>query len=237
MKLVVRVDDFGWTDREWRVPVKHRDIGLCLARRFHSALGGVPYLAAVIPSALDSGGMDWLASRPAGLTVAAHGYNHVPGTGGVHSEMHGLQYEQMRHALSLVRHVLGPTPHFVPPFNALESQQPEALWHEGFRYVWGAPSEWPTPPEPRTIYRDLMLVPAWLPLYGASVFRMSADARPLVDVLPRVMQLPGAAVLTLHLPWEFSRDPELTGLRQLVAMIRDSVITAEQYLRGPAAWA
>jgi hypothetical protein len=191
----------------------------------------------VIPAALDMDGMVWLRAQPQGLTVAAHGYCHALAADNIASEFHDLDLDEMRELLCLAQSVVGPTVHFVPPFNAIAgSTQCHALWHEGFRYVWGEPSSWPTPPEPTELFRDLLLICAWLPLYGASTFRMTTDSRPLTEVVPRALQLPGAAVLTLHLPWEHSRHPDFAGVRQLVDMIADHVISPEMYLQGPDAW-
>jgi len=234
MKVVLRVDDYGWSPREATPsPMKAPDDGLRLAQGFHAALGGLPYLAAVIPAAVDERGLEWLQSEPSGLTIALHGWSHRPAGGGVHSEFHDFDEAGCRALLDqgqrMLRTAAGPPRHFVPPFNAMEPALVDALWHEGLRYVWGAPSAWPTPPQPYDLER-LTFIRAWAPLYGASVWRQGPQDRPLLEVWQEVREWPGKAVMTLHLPWEYARNPGLDGLRRLVEAIGPAVIGPEEFL-------
>src|SRR5688572_17933391 len=69
-QFVLRVDDVGWTARPIDpAPLKAPDVGLELAQRFHRALGGIPYLAGLIPATIrhDDEAQAWLASKPEGM--------------------------------------------------------------------------------------------------------------------------------------------------------------------------
>ena len=70
LKFVLRIDDIGW------MPEHKRDEGLLLAQELHRTLNGLPYVAAVIPTMLDSKGHDWLNSNPEAMTIAVHGLTH-----------------------------------------------------------------------------------------------------------------------------------------------------------------
>lgn len=243
MKLCIRVDDLGWTDQESaNPPAKTADVGLELAQKFHAAMQGRPYLGAVIPAAIDDDGRAWLASKPDGLTIALHGWSHDSG-GGAFSEFHRDDTDAVREKIAKgQQRIFGKesenwTRHFVAPFNAYTPTLLDAMWHEGIRYAWGgtapntrAPSSWPTPPQPFEVGR-MLFVPSWDPLYSATYWRMSAGAEPLMDVLPGVIDLPGKAVLTLHLPWELSKGgPSFGGVSDLVDRYGHAMISAEEYL-------
>ena len=230
MKLAIRVDDLGWTATETATPpIKETDIGLRLAQAFHAAMGGTPYLGAVIPSTLDGEGLAWLDSNPEGLTVALHGFTHRK-SGTVANEFHGMDELRCRNRLGHATKALGRrTTHFVPPFNGINTELVDALWYEGVRYIWGAPSEWETPPQPYGMGK-LLFVPSWLPLYGAAQCRMNDQTPALIPNIPRVMQLPGQAVLTLHITWEAAHDDDFAGVRKLVDMIRRNVITPAEFV-------
>lgn len=238
MKFCIRVDDLGWTSESLsEPPLKRPDVGLRLAREFHAAMSGLPYLGAVIPTAADAGGREWLASAPAGLTVALHGLDHRR-VDDVDCEYRGRSLDEVRERIALGREFLGSaeTVHLVPPFNGLEPVVAEACKHEGIRYVWGGaqpnvrqPSTWPTPPQPHDWGR-VTFVPSWAPLYGATLWRMGPDDVPLMDVLPSMIEAPGRAVLTLHLPWENAKAPDFRGVRELVELIGPNVISVEEYL-------
>lgn len=230
MRFCIRVDDVGLLDAEAETPSGKAYDGDCaVSRRFHDALQGLPYLAAVVPAALDGDGRKWIRERPHGMTVAAHGFDHDAST---RDEMHGLSVAGMRDRIARARDVLGPgVACYVPPFNAFESGLAEACWHEGIRSIWGLQSRWPTPPQPWPIYRDLVFVPAWDVLYGATRWEQSGQRRLLTMINYGLLSLPGIAVLTMHTTWEMSRDPEFKGVRELVGAIRDHVITPDAYLQ------
>lgn len=228
MKFTVRVDDFAWTPQEAeRVPMKKPDIGMRVARRFHEAMQGVPYIAGVIPSCVDEEGRAWLGSVTHEMTVALHGYTHRP-VDGVMDEFHGMPMEEMRRLLDLGQKRIGHTKHFIAPFNSIERDLPEACWHEGIRYLWGAPSTWVTPPQPHTIFRDVLFIPSWLPLYGATAWSQGGAPIMLRDI-PAMLDLPGLAVLTLHITWEAAKDEAFVGVRALVKVIRDRVVSPEEF--------
>lgn len=233
MKVCLRVDDVGWTDRPIGNGIaKMPDVGLALARQFHAALGGLPWLGGVIPSVLDADGREWLQSAPSGLTIAQHGTTHAVAADGVHSEYRDMSLPLIRHQIAKGRGRLGlPVTHFIPPFNALEPDLPEALYLEGFRVIWGGLSRWPTPPQPHDMGR-MLFVPSWAPLYGATRWRMQETDRPLLQVWPEVSDWPGYAVLTLHIPWEAAKDPTFQGVRTLATMIGDVVVAPDEWLQA-----
>lgn len=232
MKFCVRVDDLGWTDQVTAVdPIKEPDRGLRYAQFFHAAMSGAPYLGAVIPTALDSDGQAWLWSQPQGLTPAAHGWSHCR-VDGVDSEFRNLSLDHIRVRLENARLLIGTVRHFVPPFNALEPNLPEAAYLEGTRYIWGAPSHWPTPPQPYPVGR-LTLVPSWLPTYSVTEGRMSSQMKPLLETLPHLLKFPGQAVITLHIPWELAKTgPTFDGVRRMVALLGNRIISPEEYISG-----
>jgi hypothetical protein len=228
----VRVDDIGWQSSN------KRDRGLELAQKFHEAMAGQPYLAAVIPGALDRDGVDWLTSSPACVTVALHGLVHQRSEDDVASEFRGMDLEKCRNLICRGKRILEnmPIKHMVLPFNAYEPQLDEACYLEGIRWIWGGanhstvvPSSWPTPPQPYPLGR-LGFVPSWAPTYAATHWRMGADDVPLCETLPRILEWPGKCVLTLHITWEASRSRDFAGVRWLSETISNHVITIEEYL-------
>lgn len=237
MKIALRVDDLGWTaDEIDPAPMKAPDIGLRLAQRFHAAMQGLPYLGAVIPACVDSEGAAWLRSQAKGLTVALHGWNHGC-RNGVESEFHGMDLEQCRQSIYSGIKVLGETSHLVLPFNHYEPELAEACYLEGVRYIWGggshdqpSPATWPTPPQPYPLGR-VIFVPSWRPLYTATLWRMGPDDESLEHRLLEFIDLPGKAVLTLHITWEAAKSKDFSGVRWLVNQIGDRVITVEQYIQ------
>lgn len=234
MKFAVRVDDLGW------IETGKPDRGLSLARRFHAAMQGLPYLGAVIPACLDDEGLAWLASAPAGLTMALHGWDHRLQQG-ARSEFHGLDLTHCRAVLDRGRRWLAEVTgvgigHLVLPFNGYESEVADACFYEGIRYVWGggshvsaAPGSWPTPPQPYPLGR-IAFVPSWAPTYAATLWRMSPENVPLSEALPQLLDAPGRAVLTLHITWEAAKCDDFRGVRWLVDLIGDRAISAEEYL-------
>lgn len=227
MKFCIRVDDIGWLQN------KQPDSGLELAQRFHAALAGLPYLAGVIPACLDQAGLEWLKSSPCGgMTVAQHGWDHRY-VNGVASEFHGMGLYECRKRISRGVNVFranGIAPrHMIPPFNAIVPAFPNACYFEGIRYLWAAPSSWPTPPQPFPM-GHVTCVPSWLPVYAATRWAMSPTTLPLRETLPAVMDQPGKAVLTLHITWEAARCADFEGVRWLVDTIGDRVIGPEEYL-------
>jgi hypothetical protein len=219
--------------------MKAPDHGLELARRFHAAMQGIPYLGAIIPACVDADGVAWLQSRPDGLTAALHGWDHYP-PGGVRSEFHNCNLDGARALLERGRHHLGlgDLAHFVPPFNAVEEVLPEACYLEGLHYIWGGgshgvaqPSDWATQPPPYPLGR-VTFVPSWAPTYGATRWRMSAEGPPpLLETLPALLEREGCAVVTLHICWEAAHDAErFDGVRRLVDLIGAHVISPAQYV-------
>lgn len=240
MNFCVRLDDVGWSEQESpSPPLKLADRGLELARRFHAAMQGLPYLAAVIPSALDRDGLAWLQTAPAGMTIAMHGFNHRISVDGVASEFRHLDLEQCRQRIECGRVALKDVPieHLVLPFNCYEPDLAEACYQSGINYIWGGgehgsgcPSRWPTPPQPYSLGR-VTFVPSWAPTYAATLWRMGPEDRPLESVLPRLLDLPGKAVLTLHITWECCHSADFCGVKWLVAQLGDRAISVEEYLR------
>ncbi len=233
MRLVIRVDDVGWTQEaaEER-PLKKVDVGLKLAQRFHAALGGLPWLAGVIPSALDDDGYKWLLSGPAGLTVAMHGVTHRKSQG-VDSEFRGMTTKQCESLLTEGVERLGlPTSHFIPPFNALEPELTKALKVTGFKTVWGQYEHGMSPPRPMD---GLTFVPSYFPLYSATLAPMGADQPPILSQFERggLLRGPGFAVVTLHLPWEAAKcdADDFEGVRELARVAGKLVVSPDDYLR------
>lgn len=228
---MIRVDDVGWTPASTsEPPIKVPDRGLYLARRFNRAMDGVPWLAGVIPSALDDDGRKWLAQRPGNVTVAMHGVTHRR-VDGVDSEFRGMDYHRCKIELLEGLVELGvKTQHFIPPFNAIEPHLIEALVDTGFRSVWGQFEAIPRPPRPMD---GLTFVPSLYELYSATLVSMGHGQLPLLDVLPFVMSRPGYAVITLHITWEAARcdTEDFEGVRELVKLARSHVVSPEDYLR------
>lgn len=232
MILAIRVDDFGWTTTPTPTPpIKEPDVGFQLAQRFHEAMSGLPYLAAIIPANLDEAAQSWLDSKPAGLTPAVHGWDHGAERPSSRDEFEGRTIPFIRDQLDRGRRLLGDTRHYVPPYNALSGRVIDACFHEGLHVIWGGPIDRHTPPEPCTA-GGVTLIPAWLPLYGATCGNFSSNNTTLLDVLPRMLATPGHAVLCLHLTWEFSHDQSLDGLRRLCDLLRadDSVVSPDAFV-------
>jgi hypothetical protein len=226
MQFVIRCDDFGFLPST----PKQSDVGLRLARRFHEALSGLPYLAGIIPAFVDSGGLTWLSSKPAGLTIALHGWDHSR-VDGVDSEFRGKSLEECREMLYRGQKLLnGPHAHLIPPFNGMEPDLPEACYLEGIKYIWGAPSSWPTPPQPHGIGR-ITFVPSWKPLYAATLWQIGRDDSPLNGILPSLLGQPGKAVITLHVTWEAAKCQNFEGVCWLVDLIGDRVISPDEYTK------
>lgn len=233
MKFVIRVDDLGI------LPDKTQDKGLSCAQRFHDTMRGLPYLGAVIPRFVDTDGSVWLKSKPEGLTVALHGWRHRK-VDDVASEYRGMDLDRMRIYIQRGRDIFRSAGHevvhTVPPFNAVEPDFADACYHEGIRYIWGAanhstttPSKWSVPPAPYPLGR-VTFIPSWLPTYGATKWRMSAEDRPLNETLPHIKIREGIAVLTLHITWEASKSATFDGVRWLVDTIGDRVISVDEFL-------
>jgi hypothetical protein len=229
MKIAIRCDDIGWTDKAAEpMPMKQRDVGFELAQRFHAAMGGVPYLGAIIPSMADGEAVEWLQSKPAGLVPALHGWDHRMREG-ERSEFAGLSVVAMRDLLDNGRAVIGRTRHLVPPFNAMAPGLAEACFHEGVKYVWGGPVEWPTPPSPLELEQGTLLIPAWARIYGATNWPQGT-CRPLLETCePSFLDLPGLAVLTLHITWEAARDPDFRGIARLAGRIGPWTISPDEF--------
>ena len=232
MKFCIRVDDFGWTSSGTKDP------GLEMAQKYHAAMQGLPYLAAVIPSCVDGKGLAWLRSCPDALTVAMHGFNHELSGSKVASEFHDSNRAECRLRIALGKRALQnvPVAHMVLPFNAYEPDLAEACYLEGLHFIWGGsshcerePSRWPVPPPPYPLGR-VTFVPSWEPTYAATLWRMKPTDRPLEETLPALLDQPGKAIITLHITWEAAKCEDFKGVRWLVDLIRDRIISSEEYL-------
>lgn len=222
MKFAIRVDDFGWKPTK---EGKERDLGLQEARRFHECFAGFPYLGAVIPADADEEGRAWIATKPAGLTVALHGWDHST-PGGARNEFEGFSIDAMREKLEAGQKRVGPTPHFVPPFNSISPGLAEACFHEGVRYIWGAPVRWDTPPSPIELDKGVRFLPSWDRFYAATRWQQG-DQAPLLAQLSGNWwkSAPGLACITLHITWELARDHQLRGVRELVSLVAEHLVT------------
>lgn len=232
MKFAIRVDDLGWTHvpRRDEPNRKKRDIYFAAASEFHEAMGGFPYLGAVIPSETDDLALSWLKkAREGGLTVALHGWDHSMREG-ARNEFEGLSMPTIRELLDRGQKLVGPTPHLVPPFNATVPQLAEACFHEGVKYIWGGPVKWATPPSPVELDKGVRLIPAWDRLYSATRWQQGEQPPILAQLAGNWWEkAPGLAVITLHLPWEFARDPRLLGVRELVSRVAEHLITPDAF--------
>lgn len=232
MKILLCVDDIGWTpEATGSGALKRPDKGLALARRLHEALGGLPWLAGVIPGALDNEGQDWLRSAPAGLTVALHGFTHGSDRPDMRSEFDGCSEVEIRDRIAAGQGMVGPTPFYIPPYNACDPREADAMWHEGIRYIFGAPVEWPCPPSPHRFGKCWMF-PRWSRIYGAVAW-IQGGCEPLLDTCKSgFLDFPGLAVLTLHLPWEAARDPNFDHVKRLCGRIDSWTTTPQEFVRG-----
>lgn len=231
MKFLIRTDDIGMRPEESPIPPgKKWDHGLRLAQAFDAALDGLPWLAACVPMLCDDAGVEWIRGRK-NITVALHGFDHCE-VAGARNEFEGLSVDACREKLDKSQKRVGPTPYFVPPWNAFTEASVEAMWHEGIRHVFGAPTTWPTPPSPVDLARGVRFWPAWWTLYGACGWQQSEEScRRILDTVPALLDIPGRAVLTLHITWEAARDPEFKHVAELAAMIKDHVISAEEFVK------
>ena len=245
MRIVVRVDDLGWTADEVpdQYPIKLPDMGLALAQRFHAAMQGVPYLGALIPATIadDPQAQAWLAAKPVGLTVAMHGWDHTP-RNGENSEFMGLTLDECRERLERGQHLVESltgayAEHFVAPFNHFGGPLLDALALEGVRYAWGGgtmrseqPSDWPTQPPIDRSLGVVHFVPSWARLYGSTRWPFGS-APVLLEELPRVLDYPGTAVLVMHLPWELTRGgPDFEGVAQFAARFGEHIISPAEFV-------
>lgn len=228
MRFCVRVDDVGWT------PEKTADAGLQIAQRFHDAMCGLPYLTGIIPARVDDEGLAWLKSNPQGMTIALHGFEHDSKEEGG-SEFAKLSQRECRDRLWWGSKI-GSTEHLILPYNRYQPELTEACYLEGIKYIWGGanhdavyPSRWPTPPPPYPLGR-VSFVPSWAMAYGATLWKIGVDDVPLKVSLPTIIDLPGKAVLTLHITWEAARSATFDGVKWLVDYLGDRIISAEEYL-------
>ena len=230
MRFMIRCDDLGLTPESAETPSgKARDKGLGLARRFHAAMQGVPFLGATIPGEVDAEGVEWIRSRPAGLTVALHGYRHA--TLVQRNEFLNESSAFIREKIAEAQRRIGPTKFYVPPHNQIDAEHIEPLWHEGIRYVFGREQEWPTPPSPVEMARGVMFYPAWSTLYGATAWTQGSATEPLLDVLPKIEHAEGKAVMTLHLPWQSAKDPDFLSVRVMAARYGHMFVSAEEFVK------
>jgi hypothetical protein len=225
VKLVLRVDDVGWN------PDKSADRGLRFAQKFHEAMNGIPFLAAVIPACLDDDGRSWLRSGPAGVTVAMHGYKHLPAREGEPSEFYTLTYRQCLQAIREAKKELSiKTRHFVAPWNHYTDELHDALAIEGFDSRWTGPENGGNPPG---LYGGSFInIPCWRTLSGAFRWKMGPEDQALLDVIPGVSDRPGKAVACLHITWEGCKGEDFRGVREFVQKFSECVITPDEYLNG-----
>jgi peptidoglycan/xylan/chitin deacetylase (PgdA/CDA1 family) len=244
MRFLTRVDDIGFSgDAADDFPLKKPDTGLRLARAFHDAMNGVPYLGALIPASVvnDVEAKQWLSSKPDGLTVALHGWDHTT-SGGVRHEFHCLTPDQQRARVAAGQALLldctgSKTRHYVPPFNAVTCETLDILHAEEIDYVWGganhddvSPSRWDTPPPPYPA-RGTTFIPSWYPLYGATCKRMGeGTVAPLLETIPGMLETPGFAVIVVHIPWEVTSAPLFKGVEALAAMIAPYALSPEGFI-------
>jgi len=226
LRLTIRADDLGWDVKQ---PDKI-DRGLSLARRFHDAMQGVPYLGAVIPSCVDADGRAWLRSRPKGLTVAMHGVTHNMVSPGVESEFAGLTRTKCMVMIGSGQRRLGvPTQHFVAPFNHYGEFLGDALADCGIIYHWygDTPEQEPMPPKRSERF---VWIPVWRPLYGMTAWRVADDRPSILDVLAGLNGSIQSAIVTLHITWEAAFPPEFDGVREFVKTYGQHVITPDEYV-------
>lgn len=230
MKFVLRVDDIGWTcEPESEKPLKKPDRGLVLAKRFHAAFKGLPWIAGVIPESLDEIGKAWLRSVPEAMTVAMHGVTHRR-VDNVDSEFRGLSVAQCENFLVAGQALLGMKPrHFIPPFNVADPELIPALERTGFTTIWG---QYEMTPKPPRSHGKLTYVPSFFPLYSATLAGMGVGQGPILNNLPKYLDEPGYAVITLHITWELAKcdHSDFEGIRELVRHVEGRVITPERYL-------
>lgn len=224
MRLMLRVDDIGWR------PHNEIDSKLVLARAFHAILDDRPYLAGVIPGILDADGLAWIRSKPSGMTVALHGWKHETGMDGGGCEFEGMGTALCNYLLERGLSLIGPVSDFIPPQNATTPELLGACRRQGLR-VWGQPctSETPLPPEEKDFGT---FISAWVPLYGATKWRIAEDRPAILDVLSGMVEHDGAAIVTIHLTWEAGLSRSLDGVRQFADQYGDRLITPDQYLES-----
>lgn len=227
MRFVVRIDDIGWK------PEHKIDQGLELAQQLHIRMNGAPYVAAIIPTALDPAGLQWLKSKPAGLTVAVHGLDHSE------VEFRNLDQAQMHARIAEAKQQLCEVDcrDLVLPFNQYESGLSSVCTDLGIDRIWGGgnhiktdPSIGDTPPTPYPLEKCIF-IPSWKPTYAATLWRIRDDILGLNNTLPWLSLFPGKAVIVLHITWEASYSSTLAGIRWLAESIGDKIISAEEYLR------
>ncbi len=231
MKFAIRVDDVGWTaEPAGTPPEKKPDVGLRLASRFHAALGGLPWLAGVIPSCLDAVGAAWLRENSDLVTPAIHGWNHQMSYG-ERSEFYGLSKQQCLTILKQSVERVGPTEHFIPPFNATTAEMLWACSVFGLKFLLGSITDSPYPVMHR---RDekMAFIPAWKVTYNATRRRMAEGIGSLIEEVPRILEQPGMAVITLHVPWEAADGDGFFGVRELAGIIRHNVVSPNEYVKG-----
>lgn len=232
MKFLLRVDDVGWTGEEDVYPLKKPDRKGVVMRRFHEALDGVPYLAAVIPNCIDLTSATWIKEKAVktGMTVALHGYSHKEPKPGDRHEFEGFPNEKVREAICAGQRIIGPTTYYVAPFNSFASSHIESMWHEGIRYIFGREQDWPTPPSPSELAMGVKFIPAWSRIYGALGWVQGSAKKRILDEIDELADQPGIAVMTLHLPWSVARDPEFKHERSLSKNFKKLFITPEKFV-------
>jgi hypothetical protein len=226
MNFCIRIDDIGLR------PHHVKDAGLQLAQTMHSVMGGVPYLAAVIPGILDAAGAKWIRSKPEGMTIALHGWDHSIGCNGGENEFERLGLSTCCSMLSRgLRMIEGSKPiiDFVPPFNAVTDELLLACRRSGINYVWGQPYASPHPYRPERKEWGIYL-PSWTPLYGMTIWSIP-DRGPIIEKLRQLRKSKDVAIVVLHLTWEASFTDTLSGLKALVTEFGSQIISPHEYIK------
>jgi len=228
MKICLRVDDVGLR------PEGERDAELQLARKLHGIMDGRPYLAAVIAGILDAEGASWVRSEPPGMTTGLHGWTHELGMNGGECEFEGmgagLSIMLIEQGLARIQGER-PIVDFVPPRNALTDDLLAVCRRQGLTRVWGQPFD-NGPFRPDQKYFGIFM-PSWVPLYGATRWRVGNPPRaPVLDVLKNHgAEEDFIAIVVLHLTWEASFSPTLQGMRELVERYGNCLVTPERYIK------
>jgi hypothetical protein len=225
MDICLRVDDIGLKPHNY----EEVDEGLEIARRFHEAMSGAPYIAGIIPTRVDRDGLSWLRSKPTGMTQAIHGYRHAMGMKGEESEFEGMGPGLCIWTLERALKILTMASDFIPPRNALTDILIDACFRQGMIRIWGAPEMGSDPPKPKALEHG-HVIGSWYPLYGYLDCYVPDGRAPISATLDAIADRPGAAVAVLHITWEASACPSLDSVRRFVDRHGASLITPEAYL-------
>lgn len=225
-KIILRVDDCGWT------PEKADDRGLAYFQEWRNAFGiaGLPVYYGFIPTTLGVRELAWLTESLVGdERVSVHGWDHARGE---------VAPVHMVRALDLFRAAMVCEPYwptYIPPFNAY-NQITLAHWrHAGYEtrrgngtraqavFFGGFPDDAQSlnfGPEPAIVCTDLLHIPAFKPLYER--------AGPILERLPQYLECQYPLVVTLHATWDAQN---LAALRPLRDALAPHLVTVEEALK------